>query len=262
MVLWVRIQSVHAAWYLIVQLNRVLIIASLVCTILRLYVHVPVSLTLLATELDHRNPMEALPKPSSSLLSSSSSSRYHHCRCHLILRGISHCLELNIPQTKYPLGSLWNYISNEYLCIQIRFRMKELCPFYLSTAFCPDFNSARAAFNDLHIAPCRNIRIEWFLLRWKEDFMGFPNIRKYSILSSWGWAPCWWHFQPPVFCSADVDNLQPLHLGLVEIVPPWLSIHNSKMVHLYHRLLYPLMIIISILASKSWLKLWVHHCWP
>ena len=54
---------------LIVQLHRVLIIASLVRTILCLCVHVPMSLKLFATELDHENLMEALP----SLL---------HCCCH------------------------------------------------------------------------------------------------------------------------------------------------------------------------------------
>ena len=111
------------------------------------------------------------------------------------------------------MDSLWNYLSNEYLCVKIRFCMKELCPFYSSTTFCPDFNSARAAFNDLHIAPCRNLQIEWVLLHWKEDFMGFLNIRKYYVFYSWGRAPCWWHLQPSVFGSSDVDNLQFFRLG-------------------------------------------------
>jgi len=134
--------------------------------------------------------------------------------------------EQNIPQTIDPVDSHWNYLSNEYLCVKIRFRTKELCPFYSSTAFCPEFNSARTAFNDLHIAPCRNLQIEWFLLRWKEDFMSFPNIRKYSIFAFWGRAPRWWHLQLPIFSFTDVDNLQPFGFG------SWCKLSESTIIDL------------------------------
>ena len=139
----------------------------------------------------------------------------HHCCHHLpqvvttIVAATSFFMEYlidfkqNIPQIIDPLDRLWNYLSNEYLCVKIRFRM-ELCPFYSSTAFCPDFNSARAAFNELHIAPYRNLQIEWFLLRWKEDFMEFPNIIKYSVFASWGRAPCWWHLHHSDFFSSPM----------------------------------------------------------
>ena len=129
--------------------------------------------------------------------------------------------------------------------------MKELCPFYSSTAFCPDFNSARAAFNDLHIAPCRNLQIEWFLSCWKEDFMDFPHIRKYYVFASRGRAPCWWHLQPSVFFSSPmltIFNL--LDLGLCGncLSPPLLILKLQFLT--WSKLLYEAPLLSSLYYPK------------
>ena len=136
-----------------------------------------------------------------------------------------------MPQIINPLDSLWNYLSNKYLYVKIWFRMKELCLFYSSTALCLDFNSTRVAFNNLHIAPCRNLQIEWFLLRWKEHFMGFRNIRKYSVFAFWGRATYWWHLQLPIFSSPMLTIFNLLDLGLCEncLSPPLLILKLHRL---------------------------------
>jgi hypothetical protein len=46
--------------------------------------------------------------------------------------------------------------------------------------------SERATFGNSAISACRNLRLTWFLVRWKSNFMGLLNIQIYSTVLLWG----------------------------------------------------------------------------
>jgi hypothetical protein len=48
--------------------------------------------------------------------------------------------------------------------------------------------SERATFGNSPIPACRNIRLTWFLIHWKRNFMGIINIQRYPVVISWGCA--------------------------------------------------------------------------
>jgi hypothetical protein len=48
--------------------------------------------------------------------------------------------------------------------------------------------SERATFGNSAIPACRNHRLNWFLLRWKRNFMGLLNIQRYPVVLPWGCA--------------------------------------------------------------------------
>jgi hypothetical protein len=48
--------------------------------------------------------------------------------------------------------------------------------------------SERATFGNSAILACRNLRLTWFLIRWKRNFMGLLNIQKYPVVIPWGCA--------------------------------------------------------------------------
>jgi hypothetical protein len=48
--------------------------------------------------------------------------------------------------------------------------------------------SERATFGNLAIPACRNLRLTWFLIRWKRSFMGLLNIQRYHVVLPWGCA--------------------------------------------------------------------------
>jgi hypothetical protein len=48
--------------------------------------------------------------------------------------------------------------------------------------------SERATFGNSAIPACRNIRLTWFLIRWKRNFMGLLNIQRYPVVLPWGCA--------------------------------------------------------------------------
>jgi hypothetical protein len=49
-------------------------------------------------------------------------------------------------------------------------------------------NSERATFGNSAIPACRNLRLTWFLIRWKCNFMGLINIQRYPVFLPWGCA--------------------------------------------------------------------------
>jgi hypothetical protein len=48
--------------------------------------------------------------------------------------------------------------------------------------------SERATFGNSAILACRNLRLTWFLIRWKCNFMGLINIQRYPVFLPWGCA--------------------------------------------------------------------------
>jgi hypothetical protein len=48
--------------------------------------------------------------------------------------------------------------------------------------------SERATFGNSAISACRNLRLTWFLIRWKRNFMGLLNIQRYPVVLPWGCA--------------------------------------------------------------------------
>jgi hypothetical protein len=48
--------------------------------------------------------------------------------------------------------------------------------------------SGRATFGNSAIPACRNLRLTWFLIRWKRNFMGLLNIQRYLVFLPWGCA--------------------------------------------------------------------------
>jgi hypothetical protein len=48
--------------------------------------------------------------------------------------------------------------------------------------------SERATFGNSDIPACRNLRLTWFLIRWKRNFMGLLNIQIYLVVLPWGCA--------------------------------------------------------------------------
>jgi hypothetical protein len=52
----------------------------------------------------------------------------------------------------------------------------------------PLLHAERATFGNSAIPTCRNLRLTWFLIRWKRNFMGLLNIQRYLIVLPWGCA--------------------------------------------------------------------------
>jgi hypothetical protein len=48
--------------------------------------------------------------------------------------------------------------------------------------------SERATFGNSAIPACRNLRLTWFLICWKHNFMGLLNIQRYPVVLPWGCA--------------------------------------------------------------------------
>jgi hypothetical protein len=48
--------------------------------------------------------------------------------------------------------------------------------------------SERATFGNSAIPACKNLRLTWFLIRWKHNFMGLINIQRYPVVLPWGFA--------------------------------------------------------------------------
>jgi hypothetical protein len=48
--------------------------------------------------------------------------------------------------------------------------------------------SERATFGNSAIPSCRNLRLTWFLICWKRNFMGLLNIQRYLVDLPWGCA--------------------------------------------------------------------------
>jgi hypothetical protein len=48
--------------------------------------------------------------------------------------------------------------------------------------------SERATFGYSAIPACRNLRLTWFLICWKRNFMGLLNIQRYPVVLPWGCA--------------------------------------------------------------------------
>jgi hypothetical protein len=48
--------------------------------------------------------------------------------------------------------------------------------------------SERATFGNSAIPACTNLRLTWFLIRWKRNFMGLLNIQRYHVVFPWGCA--------------------------------------------------------------------------
>jgi hypothetical protein len=48
--------------------------------------------------------------------------------------------------------------------------------------------SERATFGNSAISACRNLRLTWFLIRWKRNFMVLLNIQRYPVVLPWGCA--------------------------------------------------------------------------
>jgi hypothetical protein len=46
--------------------------------------------------------------------------------------------------------------------------------------------SERATLGNPDISACRNLRLSWFLIRWKRKFMGLLNIQWYTVVLLWG----------------------------------------------------------------------------
>jgi hypothetical protein len=46
----------------------------------------------------------------------------------------------------------------------------------------------RATFGNSAIPACRNLRLTWFLICWKRNFMGLLNIQRYPVVLPWGCA--------------------------------------------------------------------------
>jgi hypothetical protein len=46
--------------------------------------------------------------------------------------------------------------------------------------------SEHATFGNSAIPACRNLRLTWFLIRWKCNFMGLLNIQRYPVFLPWG----------------------------------------------------------------------------
>jgi hypothetical protein len=46
-------------------------------------------------------------------------------------------------------------------------------------------NSERATFGNSAIPACRNLRLTWFLIRWKSNFIGLLNIQRYTVVLPW-----------------------------------------------------------------------------
>jgi hypothetical protein len=59
--------------------------------------------------------------------------------------------------------------------------MRELCPFLFPLLHAVQ-NSERATFGNSAIPACRNLRLTWFLIRWKRNFMGLLNIQRYTVV--------------------------------------------------------------------------------
>jgi hypothetical protein len=48
--------------------------------------------------------------------------------------------------------------------------------------------SERATFGNSAIPACSNLRLTWFLIHWKRNFMGPLNIQRYLVVLRWGCA--------------------------------------------------------------------------
>jgi hypothetical protein len=48
--------------------------------------------------------------------------------------------------------------------------------------------SERATFGNSAISTCRNLRLTWFLVRLKRNFIGLLNIQRYPVVLPWGCA--------------------------------------------------------------------------
>jgi hypothetical protein len=48
--------------------------------------------------------------------------------------------------------------------------------------------SEHATFGNSAIPACRNLRLTWFLISWKHNFMGHLNIQRYLVVLPWGFA--------------------------------------------------------------------------
>ena len=94
-------------------------------------------------------------------------------------------LEQNILSIIDILDIHWNYLSNEYSCTKIRFRMKELCHLYSRDVVLSELFPARVTSNVSAINPCRKFQMKLRLICWKTNLMGLPNIRKYSVFILW-----------------------------------------------------------------------------
>ena len=94
-------------------------------------------------------------------------------------------LEQNILSIIDILDIHWNYLSNEYSCTKIRFRMKELCHLYSRDVVLSELFPARVTSNVSAINPCRKFQMKLRFIRWKANLMGLPNIRKYSVFILW-----------------------------------------------------------------------------
>jgi hypothetical protein len=110
------------------------------------------------------------------------------------------------------LKSLWNYLSNVWSFIENGVQTRELCPFYFSVAFCPKLISGRVALGDSGITACRNLRLSWFLICWKCNFMGLLNIQKYTVFSLREHAEFWWDRWLLAYWSGDVNDLDHFYL--------------------------------------------------
>jgi hypothetical protein len=47
--------------------------------------------------------------------------------------------------------------------------------------------SESATFGNSAISACRNLRLTWFLIRWKHNFMGLLNTQRYPVVLLWGY---------------------------------------------------------------------------
>ena len=83
------------------------------------------------------------------------------------------------------LDSPLNYLSNEYSYTKIRFHTKELCHLYSRDFVLSELFTARVTSNVLAINPCRKFQMKLRLIHWKANFMGLPNVRKYSAFILW-----------------------------------------------------------------------------
>jgi hypothetical protein len=56
--------------------------------------------------------------------------------------------------------------------------------------------SERSTFGNSAILACRNLRLTWFLIHWKSNFMGLLNIQRYPVVLPWGCAEIDGHRNP------------------------------------------------------------------
>jgi hypothetical protein len=93
--------------------------------------------------------------------------------------------ELSMYWTITPLQSAWNYLSNEWSFISIRFRTRELRPFYFFSASCPRLISECVTPKDLAVTSCACLLKCWFLMNWKVDLMEHLNIQFFPFVHLW-----------------------------------------------------------------------------